>query len=479
MNNFKPLSYFTDSQRESAEKKYKIIEPNILNDHPLSLISSDTGIPLRTLYRWKEKYNTKGLKGLIRQKRSDLGEIKVENHIKSLIKNSRLSNRRISIATIHRKIISQCERQDLTAPSYQQVYKIVKELPDSMIELAHNGQKLYSEKYDLVYTRESKRPNEIWQADHTLLDIEVLDEKNRICRPWLSIIIDDYSRAIAGYYISFKNPSAINTALMLYQAIWRKENPKWPVCGIPEKFYTDHGSDFTSKQLEQVAIDLKMQLIFSKIGVPRGRGKIERFFQSVNQLLLENLPGYIKNRKSESLLTIQELERKLEEFLIYNYNHRIHTSIQETPVNLWNASGFLPQMPDTLEDLDLLLLYISKARKVHSDGIYFQGFRYINSNLSAYVGESVQIRYNPKDLAEIRVFFQNKYLCTAIAPDLSNFTVDLNDIVAARNKRRRQLKKESIEINSVAQTVIEDKMSELTVKSEKSNKSKIKRYFND
>lgn len=266
---------------------------------------------------------------------------------------------------------------------------------------------------------------------------------------------------------------------MLYQAIWRKENPKWPVCGIPEKFYTDHGSDFTSKQLEQVAIDLKMQLIFSKIGVPRGRGKIERFFQSVNQLLLENLPGYIKNRKSESLLTIQELERKLEEFLIYNYNHRIHTSIQETPVNLWNASGFLPQMPDTLEDLDLLLLHISKARKVHSDGIYFQGFRYINSNLSAYVGESVQIRYNPKDLAEIRVFFQNKYLCTAIAPDLSNLTVDLNDIVAARNKRRRQLKKESIEINSVAQTLIEDKMSELTVKSEKSNKSKIKRYFND
>lgn len=78
---------------------------------------------------------------------------------------------------------------------------------------------------------------------------------------------------------------------MLYQAIWRKENYEWPICGIPEKFYTDHGSDFTSKHLEQVAIDLKMELVFSAIGVPRGRGKVERFFQTVNQLLLEKLPG--------------------------------------------------------------------------------------------------------------------------------------------------------------------------------------------
>lgn len=66
-------------------------------------------------------------------------------------------------------------------------------------------------------------------------------------------------------------------------------------------------------------------MIFSKIGIPRGRGKIDRFFQNVNQLLL----GYTKNRKSEILLTIQVLEQKIEEFLIYDYNHRIHTSTQK------------------------------------------------------------------------------------------------------------------------------------------------------
>lgn len=156
--------------------------------------------------------------------------------------------------------------------------------------------------------------------------------KNEKRRPWLSVIIDDFSRAVAGYFISFENPSAVNTSLMLYQAIWRKENSEWPICGIPEKFYTDHGSDFTSKHLEQVAIDLKMELFFSTIVVPRGRGKVERFFQTVNQLLLEKLPGYLKNRTRDSLLIIQELEQKIEDFLIYEYNHRKHSSIQTTPV---------------------------------------------------------------------------------------------------------------------------------------------------
>lgn len=61
-------------------------------------------------------------------------------------------------------------------------------------------------------------------------------------------------------------------------------------------------------------------------------------------------------------------------------------------------------MPNTLEELNLLLLEIPKIRKVHYDGIHFQGVRYINPNLSAFVEEPVLIRYAPNDLAEIRVF---------------------------------------------------------------------------
>ena len=90
---------------------------------------------------------------------------------------------------------------------------------------------------------------------------------------WLTIILDDHSRTVAGYLLFFTAPSVIQTALALRQAIWRKAEPGWHVCGIPQVLYTDHGSDFTSQHIEQVTADLKIRLIFSTVGKPRGRGK--------------------------------------------------------------------------------------------------------------------------------------------------------------------------------------------------------------
>jgi len=129
------------------------------------------------------------------------------------------------------------------------------------------------------------------QADHTPLDVWLLDEEGKPAKPYLTAIEDDYSRMIVGYRLSFQPATALTNALTPRQAIWRKEDPRWSACGIPSVFYTDHGSDFTSKHMEQVAADIRMVLVFSEKGVPRGRGKVERFFRSVDQLFLQDVPG--------------------------------------------------------------------------------------------------------------------------------------------------------------------------------------------
>jgi hypothetical protein len=77
-----------------------------------------------------------------------------------------------------------------------------------------------------------------------------------------------------------------------------------------------------------------------------------------------------------------------------------------------------PRMPDSLEKLDLLLLTVARARKVHPDGIRYEGLRYVDPTLAAYAGESVTLRYDPRDMAEIRVFHQERFICRAICPDL-------------------------------------------------------------
>ena len=116
------------------------------------------------------------------------------------------------------------------------------------------------------------------------------------------MILDDYSRAVAGYFLSFESPSTLHAALALRQAIWRKEDARWKVCGIPEILYTDNGSDFTSRHLEQVSADLKIRLVFSTPGIPRGRGRIERFFSSVDQMFLCTLPGFKSYGRSGHLV---------------------------------------------------------------------------------------------------------------------------------------------------------------------------------
>ena len=52
----------------------------------------------------------------------------------------------------------------------------------------------------------------------------------------LTVILDDYSRAVAGYSLNLTAPSALQTALALRQAIWRRPEPQWHICGIPETF---------------------------------------------------------------------------------------------------------------------------------------------------------------------------------------------------------------------------------------------------
>ena len=79
------------------------------------------------------------------------------------------------------------------------------------------------------------------------------------------------------------------------------------------------------------------------------------------------------------------------------YHHRENAETKMPPLERWEATGFLPRMPDSLEQLDLLLVQVAKARQVRPDGIHFQSLRYVSTTLAAYVGETVTLRFDPRD----------------------------------------------------------------------------------
>ena len=433
----------TEVQRNQALEHHALLRPHLEDGVPLTAIAREQSISLRTLQRWLTRYRRDGLAGLARQPRSDRGRRHFHDELIQLIEGLALRRPPPSVAAIHRQVSEVAEREAWPVPSYSTVYSVVREIDPALVALAHDGVKRYRERFDLLYRREADGPNAIWQADHTQLDIWLCDERDRPAKPWLTVILDDYSRAVAGYRLSFASPSALQTALALRDAIWRKAEPAWHVCGIPGVLYTDHGSDFTSRHIEQVAIELEMQLIFSTAGVPRGRGKIERFFQTINQLFLSHQPGYAPagtpSPSTHALRTLSELDGQLRAFLIDDYHQRRHGETGMAPQGRWDAGGFLPRFPDSLNQLDLLLLTVAKERRVHPDGIHFQGLRYLDPVLADYVGEAVTVRYDSRDLAEIRVFHQERFLCRAICQELAGTTISLKEITQARRARQREL----------------------------------------
>jgi putative transposase len=380
----------------------------------------------------------------------------MSTHLQEAIEGLALKQPPLSVASIHRETILIANKMGESPPGYKAVYQIVRTLEPGLLTLAQQGTKAYRQTFDLLYRSEAGAPNAIWQADHTQLDIFV-DDAGKARKPWLTVILDDYSRVVAGYAVSFSSPSAIQTALALRQAIWRKERPGWSVCGIPAILYTDHGSDFTSSHIEQVAADLKFQLICSTVGEPRGRGKIERFFKSVSQVLLPRLPGFAPSGKSAATLTLAALSKEIENYFVQEYNFTPHSATGEAPEARWNANGFLPQMPPSLEQLDLLLLTVPRTRRVLRDGIRFSGLRYIDLTLSAYIGEEVVVRYDPRDMAEIRVFHKNRFICRAVCQELAGETVPLREIVNARTRRRRELRQKVQDRTRTVDALLEER----------------------
>ena len=288
-----PLSELTEQERAQAVERFHVLRPFLEEEISLLQIASQQQVSLRTLRRWIQRYHTEGLPGLIRKQRADRGERRrLPSDLQQLVEGLALQTPPLSAAVIHRKVYELAQQRDIKPPSYGLVYDIVRQLSPALMTLARDGAKAYNQRFDLLHRREAEAPNEIWQADHGLLDILLVRDGQAPAKPWLTVVIDDYSRAVAGYFLTFDAPSALNTSLALRQAIWRKDEHRWHVCGIPQILYTDCGSDFKSQHIEQVSLDLKIRLVNSIPGQPRGRGRIERFFKTVRQMLLCELPGY-------------------------------------------------------------------------------------------------------------------------------------------------------------------------------------------
>lgn len=181
------------------------------------------------------------------------------------------------------------------------------------------------------------------------------------------------------------------------------------------------------------------------------------------------------------MLVLPEFETRWHTFLLEDYHQRLHSETGQAPQARWEAGGWLPHLPESLEQLDLLLLTVAKSRRVHQDGIRFQGLRYLDLTLAGYVGEDVTIRYDPRDMAEIRVYHQEQFVCRAVCQEIAEQTLSLKEIIAARRQRRKELREQLSSREAAVRLLLEVHQSPPQPPAEPAEPPtpRLKRYYNE
>lgn len=242
---------------------------------------------------------------------------------------------------------------------------------------------------------EMENVNDCWQSDTS--DGPYITIDNQKYRTKLIMFIDDKSRMIMGYEF-FLNDNAINMQKVFKNAI--------KTYGKPKRLFVDNGGPYDNKQLSLICASLGIELIHAKPYSPESKAKIERSFRTIKD-------GWMRCTNWNDFNNLNDVNESLKNFIYNEYINKKHSSTGETPNERWhNEYKNIVTLDEKLIDeafLHRINRKVRNDRTIKIDNNYYEvPFK--------YVGQTIEIRYNPTDLSEMYVFENNEKveICTLV-----------------------------------------------------------------
>lgn len=247
---------------------------------------------------------------------------------------------------------------------------------------------------------EHPRPNDCWQSDMSDgLWLPDPADPSRMRKCYLHAFIDDHSRLV--------------THAQFY---WRESLPALEHCfrraitafGVPRMAYWDNGSAYRATQLRKMAARLRVEVVFSTPYAPEGKGKIERLWGTIKRAF------YVEAQRA-GITTLDELNKFLWGWLDTHYTNQKHATTGQTPRDRWEAGREHVRYvsPDELAETFLW----EEERRVNKTGdVQLAGNRYPVP--PEYLGQRVIVRYDPFDLAAVKVVLRGQVVGTYPASQL-------------------------------------------------------------
>lgn len=466
------VTELSDSAKLKTEIIESLLEPcdRTTYGQRLREAAKKLGKSVRTVQRLVNSWQQEGIVGLTPTERADKGKHRISKEWQDfIIKTYREGNsgsRRMSRQQVALRVKARADQLgEENYPNYRTVYRVLQPIIDAQEQqqsVRSPGWRgsLLSVKTRTGFDINVDYSNHVWQCDHTWVDILVVDKDGEVIgRPWLTTVIDTYSRCIMGINMGFDAPSSQIVALALRHAILPKHysseyglHCEWGTYGKPEYFYTDGGKDFRSNHLKQIGVQLGFTCELRDR--PSSGGAVERPFGTFNTELFFTLPGYTgsnvqerpKEAEKDACLTLRELERLIVRYIVDNYNQRIDARMgDQTRYQRWEAG--LLAAPDLISERELDICLMKQTnRSIYRDGyIRFENLMYRGENLAGYAGERVVLRYDPRDITTILVYRWERdrevFLARAYAQDLETEQLSLEEVKASNKKIREKGKR--------------------------------------
>ena len=358
------------------------------------------GVSERTMWRWVNEGDSPA--------RPRVGVVPSERAVELLLAW------RGNVAAVHRQLVEEGE----DVPSVRTLARAFERgLSPAQRDLARRGDVALRDR--AVYLRyEARFRGECYEGDHKQLSIEVLAPRaQRPQRPWVTMFVDQFSRLIVGWAMSLR-PTQAEVLAALRMAV-TVDPERGTFGGVPILLRWDRGLEFAADSIAQATLALGCVSQRTDAYCPWQKGKIERLNRTIEQELLQGLPGWTGGPRDVRGRLVDQTPWTLERFVavfadwISAYNTtRPHTALAgRTPLEAWRSD---PTPVRALEHEEARWMLLARqTHVVQGDGIHHNRDIYFADELSGMRGEEVEVAYMPHDRRWIEVFHEGKWLATA------------------------------------------------------------------
>jgi len=343
-------------------------------------------------------------------------------------------------------VVSLCRQEGVTAPSLKTFRaEIKRETSPEELKKAREGDKAG---YDLEVPylslerdtpRHGTRPFALAHIDHTQLDLQCVNEANdmEMGKPWLTVMIDAFTRMILAWIITFDEPSYRSCMLVIRDCVRRHKR-------VPQTVVSDQGSDFKSAYYDQLLAYLSVHKRQRPAGKPRSGNVIERFFGVKNSEFTHVLRGNNKALQSPRRMSpshdprnlavwnLRALREGFEGYLTAVYHATEHPALGVSPFKAVEIGTLQAgARSHTLFSYDRAFVIATMpttetgTAKIRSNCSFkTNSIEYFSPSLVDYVGRKLDVKYDPFDISRAYVMGNSGWIeaCSMYQAELAGRT---------------------------------------------------------